>query len=192
MRRNACALSSGLTELRAFCCCCFSEDTSPVNPPLSGDWITHGMRFLEIKAVGSMEGKKKAGVDIRCPPKETRSTLLRVMCLNVATSSFLSCRCFWSTSTRLSTNYADVLLTLRGLCSRPRGVREDRRPQRAGLCCLLVTELATCVRAAGQVPRNTLRQGFAGRALIAEHSWNRCLGGREGSGIPQTECCNQL
>lgn len=30
-----------------------------MNPPLSGDWITHGMKFLEIKAVGSMEEKKK-------------------------------------------------------------------------------------------------------------------------------------
>lgn len=58
-------------------------------------------------------------------------------------------------------------------------MREDGRPQRARLCCLLVTELLTCVRAAGQVPRNTLRQGFAWRAFIAEHSWNHCLGGRE-------------
>lgn len=33
-----------------------------MNPPLSGDWITHGMKFLEIKAVGSMEEKKKKGV----------------------------------------------------------------------------------------------------------------------------------
>lgn len=52
-----------------------------MNLPLSGDWITHRMKFVEIKAVRSMEKNEY----IRCRPKETSSTLPRVMSfMNVA------------------------------------------------------------------------------------------------------------
>lgn len=35
-----------------------------MNPPLSCDWFTHSVKFLEIKVVGSMEKKKSlSGAD---------------------------------------------------------------------------------------------------------------------------------
>ena len=64
MSRNACRFSSGLTELRAFCFFLFSNENTTVNPPLSCDWFTHSVKFLEIKVVGSMEKKKSlSGAD---------------------------------------------------------------------------------------------------------------------------------
>lgn len=66
-----------------------------VKPFPSCDWFLYHVKFLEIKAFGSMEKKKEY---VRCRLKKPHGTPPRVMCcMNVATLRlFLSCCCFRS------------------------------------------------------------------------------------------------